>query len=213
MTASQSPQPEELLEKLLDRAVQGDQRAVGQLLTQFRGRLRKMVMVRMDPRLKSRIDPSDVVQDVLMDASRLLPDYLRDRPLPYYPWLRQLAWQRLYDLHVRHVQAQKRSVAREGGEAMMLSDASIVQLAERVVATGSSPSVSLLRKELRRRVRDALTQMKAEDREVLVLRYLEQLDAKEIAAVVGISQDAVNMRHLRALGRLRRLLGEALGDT
>jgi len=209
MTAPQSPETEELLE----RAARGDPQAIEQLLTRYRPRLRQMVAVRMDPRLKSRVDPSDVVQEALMDASRMLPQYLRDRPLPYYPWLRQVAWQRLYDLHVRHVQAKKRSVAREAVEAMMLSDASIVQLAERVVAAGTSPSVNLFRKELRRRVQEALGQMKAEDREVLVLRYLEQLDTNEIAAIVGISQDAVNMRHLRALKRLRGLLGEALGDV
>lgn len=208
MTASQSPETEGLLE----RAAQGDQRAVEQLLTQYRPRLRKMVMVRMDPRLKARMDPSDVVQEAIMDATRMMPEYLRDRPLPYYPWLRQIAWQRLYDLHRRHVEAKKRSVTREDVEAMMLSDGSIVQLAERVVASGTSPSMNLFRKELRRRVRDALGQMKAEDREVLVLRYLEQLDANEIAAIVGVSRDAVNMRHLRALKRLRGLLGEALGD-
>jgi len=209
MTAPQSPETEELLE----RAARGDPQAIEQLLTRYRPRLRQMVAVRMDPRLKSRIDPSDVVQEALMDASRMLPQYLRDRPLPYYPWLRQVAWQRLYDLHVRHVQAKKRSVAREAVEAMMLSDASIVQLAERVVAAGTSPSVNLFRKELRRRVQEALGQMKAEDREVLVLRYLEQLDANEIAAIVGISQDAVKMRHLRALKRLRGLLGETLGGA
>ena len=121
--------------------------------------------------------------------------------------------QRLYDLHVQHVEAKKRSVAREACEPMMLSDESIVQLAERVVASGTSPSMNLFRKELRRRVRKALAQMKAEDREVLVLRYLEQLDSKEIAAIAGVSEDAVNMRHLRALKRLRGLLGEALGEV
>ena len=78
MTASQSPETEELLE----RATRGDQQAIEQLLTRYRPRLRQMVMVRMDPRLKSRIDPSDVVQEALMDASRMLPEYLRDRPLP-----------------------------------------------------------------------------------------------------------------------------------
>ena len=155
MTAPQPPDTEELLE----RASRGDQQAIGQLLTRYRPRLRQMVTVRMDPRLKSRIDPSDVVQEALMDASRMLPEYLRDRPLPYYPWLRQVAWQRLYDLHVRHVQTKKRSVAREAVEAMMLSDASIVHLAERVVAAGTSPSVNLFRKELRRRVREALNSL------------------------------------------------------
>ncbi len=209
MTASQASETDELL----TRAAQGDQRAVEQLLARFRSRLRQMVAVRMDPRLKSRIDPSDVVQDTLMTAARMLPEYLRARSLPYYPWLRQIAWQRLYNLHVHHVETAKRSVTREGVEAKMLSDASVLHLAEHVMATGTSPSASLLREELRRRVRDALAQMKAEDREVLVLRYVEQLHAHEIAAVVGISPDAVNMRHVRALRRLRGLLGEGFGGA
>ncbi len=209
MTASPAPDTDQLL----DRACGGDPRAVEQLLARHRRRLQRMVTVRMDSRLKSRVDPSDIVQDTLMHAARLLPEYLRDRPLPYYPWLRQLAWQRLYDLHVEHVRTQKRSVTREAVEAAMLSDASIVRLAERVVASGTSPSVNLFRKELRRRVQDALGRLKADDREVLVLRYLEQLDAREIAAIVGVSEAAVNMRHLRALRRLRALLGEALGGA
>ena len=124
MTASRASETDELL----TQAAQGDRRAVEQLLARFRSRLRQMVAVRMDPRLKSRIDPSDVVQDTLMTAARMLPEYLSARSLPYYPWLRQIAWQRLYDLHVHHVEATKRSVTREGVEAKMLSDASVLHL-------------------------------------------------------------------------------------
>ena len=199
-------------ETLLQRASQGDRGAVGELLSRHRCRLRQMVAVRIDPRLKSRVDPSDVVQDALMDAARMLPEYLRNRPLPYYPWLRQIAWQRLYDLHVRHVQAKCRSVTREAGQDMALSDESVQQLARRLAESGTSPSRTLLRGELRRRVRQSLEHLKAIDREVLILRYLEQLSAKEIAAVLGITESAVNMRQLRALRRLQGLLGNDLGD-
>jgi RNA polymerase sigma-70 factor (ECF subfamily) len=113
-------------------------------------------------------------------------------------------------LHIRHVHAKLRSVAREA-EGGVLSDASILQLAQRVVASGTSPSTNLFRKELRNTVRGALNQLKADDREVLILRYLEQLDAGEIAAILGISGEAASMRHLRALRRLRELLKDSLG--
>jgi hypothetical protein len=79
-------------------------------VARHRERLRRMVAVRMDRRLAPRMDPSDIVQDVLADADRELTDYLRRRPVPFYPWLRQLAWDRLIDVHRRHVRAGKRSV-------------------------------------------------------------------------------------------------------
>jgi len=68
------------------------------------------------------------------------------------------------------------------------------------------------RVEMRERVRAALEALPPRDRELLVLQYMEQLSAREIAAVVGISEGAVNMRHLRALERLRGLLDEDLAE-
>jgi RNA polymerase sigma-70 factor (ECF subfamily) len=166
-----------------------------------------MVAVRLDRRLGARVDPSDVVQEALLDAAQELSDYLRQRPLPFYPWLRQLAWERLIELHRRHLQAQRRSVKREEPLAPHLSDQSALQLADRVLARQSSPSDRAVRSELRLRVRAALDRLGERDREVLVLRHLEQLSTKEAAAVLGISEGGVKIRHLRALERLRALLG------
>ena len=86
MSPADSPDTDALLQK----ASHGDEAAVEELLRRHRRRLRHMVAVRMDEHLKTRVDPSDVVQDTLLEAARLLPDYLRNRPLPYYPWLRSL---------------------------------------------------------------------------------------------------------------------------
>src|SRR5262245_15592899 len=102
-------------EHLLERAAAGDGAARAQLLQRHRRRLRRMVAVRFDPRLAARVDPSDVVQEALAEAAATLDGYLRERPLPFYPWLRQLAQRRLLDLHRRHVQARRRSVTREVG--------------------------------------------------------------------------------------------------
>jgi RNA polymerase sigma factor (sigma-70 family) len=66
---------------------------------------------------------------------------------------------------------------------------------------------------MRQRVRQALESLSDEDREVLLLRYLEQLRSQEIAAIMGTSEAAINMRHMRALERMRKRLqkmGEAL---
>src|SRR5438876_6681359 len=97
-------------EALIERVRCGDSDAGQQLLVQHQKRLRQMIAVRLDRRLVARLDPSDVVQEVLAEAAQKLADYLRQRPLPFYPWLRQLAWERLIKLHQRHLHAQKRGV-------------------------------------------------------------------------------------------------------
>ena len=98
---------------LLERASRGDDQARQRLLERHRSRLKRMVAVRMDRRLAARLDPSDVVQEALADAARDLPDYLRTRPMAFYPWLRQLAWDRLVRLHRHHIDTGRRSVDRE----------------------------------------------------------------------------------------------------
>ena len=193
-------------EELLYRIEQGDQQARHALLMRHRNRLRSMVALRLDRRLAARIDPSDVVQEVLLDAAQGLDDYVRQRPLPFYPWLRQMAWDRLIDLHRRHLHSQRRSVTREQPLALHLSDESAMQLADRVLASQSGPSERAMRRELQQRLRAALDQLAEQDREVLVLRHLEQLSTRETAAVLGIREGAVKTRHLRALERLRALL-------
>lgn len=202
MTLSKPPDTEELLRRIES----GDDDALQSLLGRHRVRLRKMVAVRLDPRLAARIDPSDVVQDTLADASHKLAGYLKDRAIPFYPWLRQLAWNRLVDLHRRHVIARRRSVKREAPAEFLLSDDSAAALGERASDGGSSPLHRALRHERAARVRAALDELRAPDREVLVLRFLEQLSVAEISAVLGISVGAVKTRQVRALGRLRELL-------
>jgi RNA polymerase sigma-70 factor (ECF subfamily) len=192
-------------QELLERSVRGDMAARQELLVRHRTRLRRMVAVRLDRRLSARVDPSDVVQEALANAAQHLDEYLRDRPLPFYPWLRQIAWERLCKLHRHHIHAQRRSINREEPN-MPLPDESVRQLAHRLLASGTSPSRRLIRQEHRERVRAALAALAAQDREVLVMRHLEQMEAPEIAAALGVTEGAVRNRQYRALIRLRALL-------
>jgi RNA polymerase sigma-70 factor (ECF subfamily) len=201
-----APRPPDT-DELIRQSARGDDAARQDLLARHRGRLRRMIGVRLDRRLLARVDPSDVVQEVLMEAHNRLGDYLRDRPLPFYPWLRQIAWQRLLKIHQHH-HARKRRVTHEGPPLLDLPDASVGDLAERLAASGTSPSRHALRQELRLRVREALGRLTERDREVLVLRYLEQMSLAEIAAVMGSTEGAVKSRHARALLRLQALLGD-----
>src|SRR5688572_14298890 len=95
-------------DQLLEQAQAGEAAAVDQLLERHRQRLRRVVSFRLDPRLSARVDPSDVVQETLLDASRRLAAYLTNRPLPFFLWLREIASDRLTDLHRRHLGAQAR---------------------------------------------------------------------------------------------------------
>jgi RNA polymerase sigma-70 factor (ECF subfamily) len=196
-------------DELLARAGCGEDAARQRLLAVHRDRLRRMVAVRMDRRLAARFDPSDVVQEALADAGQRLDEFLRDRPMEFYPWLRQFAWERLVDLQRRHLTAQRRSVLREAAWDAELPDASAAVLADRLVGSGTSPSRRLIQAELRERVQTGLARLAPRDREVLVLRHLEGLSTAEVAAVLGISPGAVMTRHTRALVRLRALLEDA----
>ncbi len=192
--------------ELLARAKKNDADAVNQLLERHRAPLKRMVQARMDRRMATRMDASDVVQESLALAASKLPGYLRDEPIPFLAWLRRLAWERLIQLHRRHVDAQRRTVTREQHLAPS-PDQSSVTLAALLASEHTAPPDAVVRQELLSRLTEALAQLSDLDREVLVLRYLEQMPTKEIASLLSISPGAVSMRHLRAIERLRSVLG------
>jgi RNA polymerase sigma-70 factor (ECF subfamily) len=193
-------------EHLLERAATGETAARDQLLVRHRGRLKAMVSAHLDARLAARIDPSDVVQDVLTEAAQRFPQYLADRPVAFYPWIRQMAWERLIDLHRRHLRSQARSVNRE--EPHGVSDESAARLSELFVSAEVNPGSQLVRKEVRRRVQEALARLDKEDRELLLMRHLEGLKVVEIAQVLGIGERAAKSRLRRAHERIHAELGE-----
>lgn len=192
--------------ELLRLAERGDSDAMARLLKGHRVRLRRMVALRLDPRLAARLDASDVVQEALAEAAKRMSDYLKRKPIAFYPWLRQIAWDKLLQMRQRHLATQKRSVRREEAVDWPLPDESINILASRFVAPGTQASERLVREELQHRIRKGLEKLPPRDREVLVLRYLEQLSLSEAVEVLGISEEAFTKRHLRAIQRLRRLL-------
>lgn len=192
---------------LLDRIRQGDASATQALLDRHRGRLRRMVQFRMDDRMAARVDPSDVVQEALIVAHNRLSDFL-DAPQPgdFYPWLRRIAWSRLLDLHRRHVVAQRRTVLREVNHGLDLSSESATYLAQQLAGSAVSAAHRLAQAELIERVKAALHRLSEMDREVLTLRFLEQLSVEHAAQVVGISCNTFKARQLRAIARLRDML-------
>ena len=187
-------------DQLLQQVALGDASAGAVLLDRYRDRLLRMVAVRMDHRLQSRVDPSDVVQDAMVTAHGRLGEFAQQRPMHFYAWLRQLTTDRLIDLHRHHLQADRRTVIRE------IEDASTWQLAKFLADSELTPLRHLLHEELCARVRNALKNSSDAAREVLLLRFVEQLSIRECADVLGISETALKSRQLRALQSLGQLL-------
>ena len=197
---------EENTERLLAEVRRDPAASVNELLELHRNQLRKAVAANFDRRLSGRVDPSDVIQETLIEANRRLPEYLNNPQIPFYPWLRAIAMNRLTDLYRRHILAQKRSLGREVGVVVQMSDQSAHQLAERIVSHGTSPSEAARSRESRQQVRAALETLPTEERQLLTMMYLEDMSAGEVAVIQGVSDRSVRRRHRHALEHLARIL-------
>ncbi len=191
--------------RLLDEVREGNRVAFDRLFDRFQPSLRQFVANRLDPRVRARLDASDVVQETQMEAYRRMDDFLKRRPMPFRVWLRRTAYERLLKLRRHHVDAGRRSVGRELG----LPDRSSLLLARPFLDEASSPSHQLDRDELVRRVREVLAGLAETDREVLLMRHAEELPYREIGGILDLDPAAARKRYGRALLRLRKLLLEA----
>jgi RNA polymerase sigma-70 factor (ECF subfamily) len=202
--AAADPQPTLVL---LDRVRQGDGDAVNGLLERHRAAIRRMIDQRMDRVVQRRVDASDIVQDVMIEANRRLGDYLANPTMPFQLWLRHMARDRLIDAHRRHRVAANRSLDREvsltvaAGQDHSQADL-IGQLADREL----TPAAAATWHELERRFATAVEQLDEDDRKIVLLRHFEHLSTAEAADVLGLSKPAAGMRYLRAMRRLRVLL-------
>jgi RNA polymerase sigma-70 factor (ECF subfamily) len=195
---------------LLRRAGEGDGEALGDLFAHHRDRLRRMVQIRLDHRLRGRIDPSDVLQEAYLEVSRSLSKYLRNPELPFFLWLRFLTGRRLQALHRHHLKTHARDAGREVSlHHGALPQASSESLAAQLLGRHTTPSQAVVRAELQMRIQEALNSMEPLDREVLALRHFEQLSNAETARVLDISEAAASNRFVRALKRLKTILMEA----
>jgi RNA polymerase sigma-70 factor (ECF subfamily) len=194
---------------LLDRVRRGDQGAVDGLLERHRAAIRLMIDRRMDRVVQRRVDASDIVQDVLLEANRRLTDYLANPTMPFRLWLRHMARDRLIDAHRRHRVAASRSLDREvplvapddGGR-------SAADLAVNIADRELTPAAAATWHELERRFAAAVEQLDEADRQIVLLKHFEHLSTAEAATALGLSKPAAGMRYLRAMRRLRVLLDE-----
>ena len=194
-------------QRLLVDVGEGDDAAVNELIERHRGAIRRMVAARMDRGMAGRVDASDIVQEALIEAHRRLADYLNDGSMPFHLWLRQIAKDRLIDAHCRN-RAKRRDVGREQN-MQARADQSSLDLAAQLCDMELTPAAQALRKELEGRFWAAIEELDEADREIVLMRHQEQLGNGEVAELLDLSPAAAGMRYLRAIRRLRGILGES----
>jgi RNA polymerase sigma-70 factor (ECF subfamily) len=200
------------VQRLIDRARAGDRDAFNEIFTRHRGRLRRMVEMRLDWRLRPRVDASDVVQDAYLEIAARLEEYLNDPKLPLFLWMRLMVGQRLSKLHRRHLGAKMRDAGREVSlYRAALPAASSAALAAQLMGKHTSPTQAAARAERLLRLQEALNGLEPIDREVLSLRHFEELSRSETALALGIEEAAAAKRYVRALKRLRDALADLPG--
>ena len=190
---------------LLDLAAQGDRKAFDQLFEQHRAWLRRLISLRLDDRLKPRLDPSDIVQETQMVAFRRFQEFINHRPMSFRLWLRKMAQQRVYDAQRDHIGRHRRSLLREEEQPSRSSRL----IARSLLSEQPTPAEKLARRELQRRVADAVAALGDRDREIVVMRHVEGLTFEEIAQVLDLQAPNVRQRYGRALFELRAKLKDS----
>src|SRR5689334_3118756 len=193
---------------LAERARAGDAPAFAELLRAHEPRLLRMVELRLDSGLRRRLDPADVVQEGLLEATRRAGEWRTQPAMPVHVWLRLVVAQSLAAAQRRHLGSERRDAQREVQLSGSRSSVSLANTADAFAASVTSPSLAAQREELRARVLEALAGLEPLDREVIVLRHFEGLSNEEVALELAITPEAASKRFVRALLRLRPALGD-----
>jgi RNA polymerase sigma-70 factor (ECF subfamily) len=197
---------------LLHRAQGGEEEALRKLFEPHHERLRKMVRLRFDRRLRGQYASSAVLDEVYREAGRRLTEYQPGTPLSLFLWLRLLTGQTIQAIHRRHLEGE----AWEAGPEVSLyrgalPEANSVSLAAQLLGHMTSAGQAAVRAEMQIRLQDTLNSMDPVDREVLTLCHFEELTNNEAAAVLGLDKAAATQHYVRALKRLKDILSSVPG--
>ena len=194
-------------EMLLARARSGDAAILGRLLASYRNYLRLMADTQMGPALRSRVEPSDLVQEALLEAHRDFGEFQGGHEGELLAWLRRILAHNLYN-QARHFAAQQGDAAREVSLEQVQAgvERSSLALGRCLADVGETPSQAAVQREAALRLADALARLPADYQTVLLLRVYEEMPAEEVAQHMGRTAGAVRMLQMRALAALREHL-------
>ena len=191
---------------------EGGQAALAEAFMDHRARLRRMVDLRLDRRVAARVDPSDVLQEAYLDASRQLEQYLANPPMSLFLWLRFLTGQRLMATHRQHLGVQKRDAKQEVAlQCRVGPEADSHSLTCELLGPVTSPSMAAMRGEMQAALQQVIDGLEPLDREILALRHFEELSNQEAAEELHITPAAASKRYIRALERLRGVICKVPG--
>jgi RNA polymerase sigma-70 factor (ECF subfamily) len=179
--------------------------ALDQLLVSYRNYLRLLARTGIDQSLQGKADPSDLVQETLLKAHQHFAQFRGQTEAELAAWLRQILARNLADLVRRYRTVDARQVARERSLEQIVAESSNA-LNNLIAGQGNTPSQSAERREMSVVLADALAELSADSREVIVLRSIEERDWDEVAEKMVRSQGAVRLLWARALKRLRPLI-------
>lgn len=183
-----------------------DVAALGKLLEQNRERLLAMVRRRLDPTLAARLDPEDILSEAFCEAQRRWSQFKGQSQVGPYAWLYRIVLDRLIEAWRRETRP-----ARDRRLEVPWPEHSTFQLGLRLVADNTSPSEAAERHELRQRVQRIMEALSPHDQEILWMRVFDQLSFRDIATVLGATENAVTVRYARALRRMKNLWREVNG--
>lgn len=189
----------------IEQLRQGGESAVADFFSRHRDRLERLVEFRLDPRLRSRVDPGDVLQEAYIEIARRYRDFLEDAKVSFYVWARQITLQVLIDTQRRHF-GQKRTPQQEVKFHRGPNESTSGSIAQVLHSQLASPSGVAIRAEEIQQLNIALDSMDEMDREVLALRHFEHLGNSEVAEALGLSVTAASNRYVRAMGRLGEIM-------
>jgi RNA polymerase sigma-70 factor (ECF subfamily) len=194
---------------LIRRARQYEARAIDQLLESYRHYLRLLARTGIDASLQGKADPSDLVQETFLKAHQHFGQFRGRGEAELTAWLRQIMARNLADLVRRYHLAEGRRAGREWSLEQLLTESS--QALDNLLAgAAASPSESARQREMSVVLANALAELSDEQREVIVLRSLQEQDWPKVARRMGRSAGAVRMLWVRALKRLRPLIERQL---
>ncbi|MBN2561980.1 MAG: sigma-70 family RNA polymerase sigma factor [Phycisphaerae bacterium] len=193
------------MQSLIERARQGDEAALGELLTVHTERLLASIRAELGNRLRQRLESQDVMQQVYLDALRNIDQFEDHGSDSFFRWLRRIAVNRICDVDRKAFKAAKRCGELRAGDVGK-TDASVLDLLDHLPGSVSGPVTKADRSDRLQMLQAALDQLSEDHREVLRLRYLRQLSFEETAAEMDRSGRAIRSLCVRAVLRLRELL-------
>ncbi|WP_148596553.1 sigma-70 family RNA polymerase sigma factor [Aquisphaera giovannonii] len=191
--------------RLLARARDGDNSAMGELLQRYRNYLSLLARVQIGRQLQGKLDVADVVQEANLAAHRAIGQFRGSTEAQLLAWLRQILVAILANQVRKFVGTRRRDVTleRELGDHI---DQSSAWLGPQLISPQSSPSAQASRREQAVLLADAMEGLPEDYREVIILRQLEGLSFPDVARRMGRTEDSVKNLWARALAKLRRSL-------